>query len=267
MNSANPQTAQRNFISLCKRPDGREDHDVLKYKVDTGLIEKSLTPDIPPTILIGMKGIGKSTAFKILTSSTDLHRAVGGFAPGAERFKTLLHVQPGLYRERFYVILLLTIISLTTEQFELSKNKKDQILSAEAKKLAAPYLKIISKNLRRLRSLGAFGFSATFDFSSEEHSVLDSFDRSVADGVLAVLRQHNKIARIFVDDPEQSLPVGEQGHAALIGLLLAANELNINSGGTAGAIVLLKSHVFQRVSSNEELSNIFPAQKGGAVLE
>src|ERR1700733_9793021 len=110
------------FLDLCRRPDGREDHDILNYKTSTECIGNCLLPRIPPTTIIGIKGIGKSTAFKILTNSSLKNLMVTGFAPGAERFRALPHVQPGLYRERFYVIFLITIIALMSELDELSVN-------------------------------------------------------------------------------------------------------------------------------------------------
>jgi hypothetical protein len=121
MSAANVNNSSQ-FLELCGRPDGREDHDILKYRVDTTSVQRSHSSSLPPTILLVMKGIGKSTAFKILTSEHDEKFLVNGFAPGAERFKSLPLVQPGLYRERFYVMFLLSTISLITEHFDRSGN-------------------------------------------------------------------------------------------------------------------------------------------------
>jgi hypothetical protein len=185
---------------------------------------------------------------------------VSGFAPGAERFKSLPHVQPGLYRERFYDLFLLSAISLITEHFSPSGDKKEISFFQEAKKAIAPVLKIVWKNIKRVKGVNALTFGVAFDLSSEEHAVLDNFDRRTAESLLLSFKDKSRFVRLFIDDPEQSLPVGEQGNDALIGLLLAANELNVNSYGVAGVTALLKTHVFQNVSRNEELSNILPLQ-------
>lgn len=260
MSAANSNNFSQ-FLDLCGRPDGREDHDILKYRVNTTSVQRSHSPSIPPTILLGMKGIGKSTAFKILTSEHDDKFLVNGFAPGAERFKSLPLVQPGLYRERFYVMFLLSTISLITEHFDRSGNKKESSIVSEAKKAIAPITKVIWKNAKKVKGLNAFTFGVAFDLSGEDHAALDNFDRHKAEELLLLFKDKEYFVRLFVDDPEQSLPVGEHGENALIGLLLAANELNVNSYGVAGVTVLLKTHVFQNVSSNEELSNILPLQR------
>ncbi len=249
-------------MELCRRADGREDHDVLQYKINTSSIARCRAPGVPPAILLGLKGIGKSTAFKILTSEEKKDFLVGGFAPGAERFRSLPHVQPELFRERFYVLFLITILAIFDENVDVSKKKtkEESALSVLRAKLL-PIASSIKTNAGRLKGLNIAGFGATFDLGSDEHSGLDGFDRANAEKKITSFKDKKLFVRIFIDDPEQALPVGDQGNDALIGLLLAANEINVNLSGVAGITVLLKTHVFQKIADNEELSNIFQTQR------
>jgi hypothetical protein len=116
--------------------------------------------------------------------------------------------------------------------------KKESSIVSEAKKTIAPIAKVIWKNAKKVKGLNALTFGVAFDLSGEDHAALDNFDRSTAERLLLAFKDKNCFVRLFVDDPEQSLPVGEHGENALIGLLLAANELNVNSYGVAGVTVL-----------------------------
>jgi hypothetical protein len=136
---------------------------------------------VPPAILLGLKGIGKSTAFKILTSEQKKEFLVGGFSPGGERFRSLPHVQPGLFRERFYALFLITILSIVRENVEATKAnaKQKSDLSIVLSKVA-PFASSIRKNAGRLKGVTIAGFGATFDLSGNEHSALDRFDKESA---------------------------------------------------------------------------------------
>jgi len=256
--------ARQYFFDLCGRADGREDHDVLSYAVQTESISSCFTSKMPLTVLLGMKGVGKSTAFKAMVTEPRPGFLVGGFAPGSERFKRLSNVQPGLFRERFLALFLIAAVALLDESEQLDAKDKSSL------SILPPALKSILKRLdsavkegrSRIKGGSAFGFGLSFDLSEDQEKKLDQFDRDLARTKLRALAGKGVAVRFFVDDPEQSLPPGEQGHNALIGLLLAANEINVNFRGVVGVTVLLKTHVYQKVSSNEELANMIPAQRG-----
>lgn len=263
--SSNAATDSRpDFFELCSRADGREDHDVLSYKIETSSIVRCLSPQqVPLTVLLGMKGVGKSTAFKIMTSEARPGFIVAGFAPGSERFKRLPNVQPGLFRERFLALFLIAALALLDES--------DAVKSGDKKGLSAivdplkPILRTlqgtVTEGRSRIKGGSAFGFGLSFDLSEDEEKKFEKFDRVTARKKLQSLADKGIAIRLFVDDPEQTLPLGEQGQNSLIGLILAANEINVNFRGVAGVTVLLKTHIYHKISSNEELANIFPAQR------
>ena len=180
----------------------------------------------------------------------------------ASDFRSLPHVQPGLFRERFYALFLITVLSIIHENIDAAKIKAKQKsdLSIVLSKIA-PFASAIRSNAGRLKGVTIAGFGATFDLNSNEHSALDDFDKEAAEREIIAFKDKKVFIRVFIDDPEQSLPVGEQGNDALIGILLAANEINVNLGGVAGVTVLLKTYVFQKIAKNEELANIFPTQR------
>lgn len=256
MNAKKP-SSRDTFLQLCARADGREDHDVLKYVVSTKSILSCYAEGTPPTLLLGMKGVGKSTAFKLLMSSENEKILVGGFAPGAEKFKSLPHVQPGLFRERFYVLFLNAITAIV----DGSRAKTSQSVTKQVSSRFKPIGDSIKKQAGRLKGVNIWGFGATFDLSSDQQTALDKFDRDAAESKIREFTDAGVRIRLFIDDPEQALPVGDQGRDSLIGILLAANELNVNFAGRVGITALLKTHVFQSIAGNEELSNVFPSQR------
>ncbi|MGV7219245.1 P-loop ATPase, Sll1717 family [Bradyrhizobium sp. UFLA05-112] len=256
--------ARQFFFELCGRADGREDQDVLSYTIPTESISGCLTPKMPLTVLLGMKGVGKSTAFKRMTAEPPSGFLVAGFAPGSERFKRLSNVQPGLFRERFLALFLIAAISMLEESELLDAKDKSSlsILPAPLESILKTLDSAVKEGRSRLKGGSAFGFGLSFDLSEDQEKKLDQFDRAAARAKLQALAGKGVAVRFFVDDPEQSLPPGEQGSNALVGLILAANEININFRGVVGLTVLLKTHVYQKVSGNEELANMIPAQRG-----
>lgn len=148
-----------------------------------------------------------------------------------------------------------------TTIIDSSEGKASQSIPKQLSSKLKPIGDSIKKNAGRLKSLSAWGFGATFDLSPDQHAALDKFDREAAESKIRKFSDKGVRIRLFIDDPEQALPVGDQGRDALIGILLAANELNVNFSGRVGITALLKTHVFQSVASNEELSNVFPSQR------
>ena len=252
------------FIALCARPDGREDHDVLSYTVETESIARCFSSDAPLTMLLGMKGVGKSTAFKNMTSKDRDRFLVAGFAPGAERFKRLPNVQPGLFRERFYALFLVGALALARDRDEVSAEERKGISAAlgSLRSIIRQIGSAAKAGRSRIKGGSAFGFGLSFDLSEDEEKKLDKFDRDGAKQRLQALSSKGVFIRLFIDDPEQSLPPGEHGKNALIGLVLAANEINVNFKGVVGVTVLLKTHIYHAIADYEELANVLPARRG-----
>ena len=252
------------FFELCGRADGREDHDVLSYKIETSSIRNCFSPTAPLTVLLGMKGVGKSTAFKIMTSDAGSGFLVLGFAPGSTRFKRLSSAQPGLLRERYIALFLSTCLTLLNESELVSAADRAGLSSivAPLKSLMQGLTDAVLEGRGRIKGGSAFGFGVSLDLSADDEKKLDKFDRAAARKKLQSLANKGISVRLFIDDPEQSLPPGEDGQNSLIGLVLAANEINVNFRGVVGVTVLLKTHIYRRIAGNEELANIFPAQRG-----
>src|ERR1700722_1975500 len=252
------------FIRLCARPDGREDEQVLEYHVTTSGILGCYS-NLPMTLLLGIKGIGKSTAFKVLTAEKREGCLISGYAPGAKRFDIRASLRPGLFRQRFYSLFLAAIISLIEKSDvgqSAEKRALTQLLGPLLDSVIKPAGEAISTARSRVKGASAYGFGLTLDLSEDIEKKLDQFDCVAARTKVISYAGRGISVRIFIDDPDQALPVGEQGLNSLIGMILAANQININCNGVAGVTILLKTHVYRSVSGNEELANIFPTQIG-----
>lgn len=140
---------------------------------------------------------------------------------------------------------------------QIYRSKKKGILTDLIVKIE-PGLKTLNNIVKfgRKRITGAFGFK--FDLSKDEEAALDNFDRKTAKEFILESKKVGIKVRLYLDDPEQMLPAEMHGRDALIGIVLAASEINSNYEGVVCVSVLLKSHIFGDIRKNDEMANIFP---------
>ncbi|MCY0096441.1 P-loop ATPase, Sll1717 family [Hoeflea ulvae] len=250
--------------SLLKKTDGRADDQVLEYTHDTESMSTIATAAEPISLVLGLKGIGKSTAFKYFTQPTgnpesEMRVFRLGFSPGSDQLLKLSKGTSGEYRERLYNILLMSAISFFRANNLTPRSKARQFLSKIEDIIGpveGPTEVLFSQ--ARARLTGAFGFK--FDLSEDVDARIQNFDREASRELFASIRAQKIRVHYFFDDPEMLLGTEKTGWDALAGLVQAADQVNTNFGGVFDVTVLLKSHLYRRVMDYEETANIFPAR-------
>lgn len=250
------------LYSLLRKTDGRADDHVLEYTHDTSSMSKIATAAEPVSLVLGLKGIGKSTAFKYFvqpgSNSKDAKKVFRqGFSPGSDTLLKLPQGTSGEFRERLYNVLLMSVLSLARANDLLPKSKRKKLLDkieGMIGPIEGPAEKFFSQ--ARARLTGAFGFK--FDLSEDIEALISSFDRGAARELLSSIGDQEVRIQYFFDDPEMLLGTERTGRDALAGLVQAADQVNTNFSGIVDVTVLLKSHLYRGVMDYEETANIFP---------
>lgn len=248
-------------LSLFENLDGREDHLVGEYTITSTAISSILAPETSPTVILGIKGIGKSTAIKLIKHkiSTSDRSFVIIFDTNTEYFENVPSYTYSSFRNRFRQILLTIIIAHFREYVErLSRGARApfQNLIERINAALASDFETIKKYLPKLEKVSFVGATIFFDnnLSNSENSNV-SFD--VINEIVIDILKAGFAFRVLVDDIDQIFSKEVSTDSAMSGLVLACNEININYRPAIVANCFLKAHVFHSLRG-EDISNISP---------
>ncbi len=239
------------FHDSCKRLDGEIDGSLSTYITKTKAIEALEDLGSPAVVVVGLKGIGKSSAFRYLTEfGTDRPDVVIGI--NADRFSLHLTNRDLSYstcRKQFeHDIVIEALRGITDHQPEFSTPKLKPLIT-EARSELKSYLDVAKQFTKRGGGISILGFG--FTVGKKDVPVLvgltpEARVKSSLNTLRAICGCGVKL-RIVVDDPEQVFSSSRTLDTHLVGgFCLAAIHLS-EAIPNLKVIALLKTHVYQPV--------------------
>jgi len=241
------------FLDTCKRLDAGIDGHLSSYITKTKAIDALLDFKSTAVVAVGLKGIGKSSAFRYLTEiSIDSNQAIIGINPD----KFALHLTNRdlnytTYRKQFEHDIVIEALRAIIERQEVLQTQVSGInsLIESARKEQKAYLDAVKKFIGRGVGVSVLGFGLSL--GKAESPVLvglrpEKDVQSQYDTLSAICRAGVKV-RIVVDDPEQVFSASRTLNEELVGgFCLAAIRLS-DAIPNLKIIALLKTHVYQPV--------------------
>lgn len=241
------------FAESCKRLDGGQDGQLSSYITDTQAIAALKDYESRAVVAVGMKGIGKSSAYRALTEFGKYEEEiVVGIDP--DKFTLLLAKKDLSYttfRKQFeHDLVMIALRSIVDRASVLETNVSGvRPLIDEAKRHLQAYLEAIKKFFGRGGGISVAGFG--FSLGKAESDVLVGLrpqkDIQAAQDTLRALCRKGVKVRIVVDDPEQVFSSSATLDANLVGgFCLAAISLSHDIKNLK-IIALMKRHVYHPV--------------------
>jgi hypothetical protein len=241
------------FPDTCKRLDAGIDGYLSSYITKTQAIGALVDFKSRAVVAVGLKGIGKSSAFRYLTEiSKDSNQVVIGINPD----KFTLHLTNRdlsytTYRKQFEHDIVVEALRAIIDRQDVLQTQVSGIKSLidAARKEQKSYLEAVKQFIGRGVGVSALGFGLTL--GKAESPVLvglrpEKDVRSQYDTLSAICSSGVKV-RIVVDDPEQVFSANRSLNEELVGgFCLAAIRLS-DAVPNLKVIALLKTHVYQPV--------------------
>jgi hypothetical protein len=241
------------FADSCKRLEGGQDGQLSRYITDTEAIKALKDYKNPAVVAVGLKGIGKSSAYRALTEFGKFENEV---VIGIDPNKFALHLPKKdlsytSFRKQFeHELVVEALRSIVERAFVLEANVSGiKTLIAEAKRHQQSYVEAVKNFLGRGGgiSFAGFGFSVGKADSPVLVGLRPQEDIQAAQETLRALCRKGVKVRVVVDDPEQvfsasaSLDVNLVGGFCLAAITLSHDVENLK------IIALMKPHVYQPV--------------------
>lgn len=235
------------FRGACQRLDGGRDQNLTSYFEITEALNELARFDTPQTLAVGMKGVGKSAAFRYLTELDQGADVVVGLTP--ENY-TLhlpnkdLHYSTSM-KQFEYDLVIEALRAIDGRRAEISKKIPAEKLK-RAKSQVTSHLKLLKEVAGRVGGISVLG--SGFTLNNPRSSVLVGLEGdtrlSTAREVLEDICSYGIKVRIVVDDPEQVFSASRELDAHLVGgFCLAAMRLS-SSIDNVKVVALLKSHIY-----------------------
>lgn len=239
------------FHDSCKRLDGETDGALSSYFTQTKAIEELAAASSEHVVAVGLKGIGKSSAFRYLTEFSIPSEDV---VIGINSDKFTLHLPNkdlhySTCRKQFeHDIVQEALRGITTHKATLARPQLKHLVSKARNEVNA-YLEAVREFAGRFNGISLLGVGFTLAKADAPVLVGLRQDRDVA-SALETLRSicaSGVRVRIVVDDPEQVFSAGRVLDTHLIGgFCLAAIRL-AQAIPNLKIIALLKTHIYQPV--------------------
>jgi hypothetical protein len=250
------------FLQSVGELDARTDGNFAQYCVHTESLKSLATFENRGYIAVGLKGIGKSGAFRYLTEidgAADLCRGINTSNVDVHLTKTDLNCLKAatIFRRTIAFYLLSQII----EEKRIG-TKANQSHLQNAKVLVVGIKEKFKKFFGRGGSANVVfaGFGGGFSIGAATKAEKDQFKPIVLDAeaerLLKGICDSGLKVRLVIDDPDRLFSAGAELDAQLIaGICMAAYELS-KATPNLKVIVLLKSHAFGAIRKIDEMNNM-----------
>ncbi len=248
------------FLQYIKESDARSDSTLVKYSVQTQSLSRLASTTDPAFLAVGLKGIGKSASFRLLTeldnnkliqkisAKTQYNLDISGSRPTLQYVETL----------KGELIVQILIGMLTTHKDHELLKSVPQDLMQEAKILVEDIWGKVKTVLGRLGSVSILGFGVGFRPSDKKDMHSRFIERNQYDKALSLVSKLSKILhmRIVVDDPESIFTADEHLNDNMVAaLVIAAYELHKELHNFK-CIILIKPNVMRALRRVDEFANI-----------
>jgi hypothetical protein len=248
------------FHEACRTLDGETDPRLGSYITATTSLTNLAHPDSSQVIAVGLKGVGKSSAFRYLTDF-DLKRDIV-VAINPDSFELSLPSRRFNYaacRKQFEQDVVIEALRAIDSNASQLASRCGKALLIQARKHVKSYLEAIKGAAGQVRGLGISILGCGFTISrGEAPTAIGLIPRQEVADALATLKaicQQGVKVRIVVDDPELVFSASQDLDMHLLGgFCLAALRLSVAIKGFK-VVALLKTHVYHPVrESIEDLS-------------
>lgn len=252
------------FHQTCQRLDGGSDQALGKYVVRTSVVQQLSQFASPAQVAVGLKGIGKSSAYRYLTDFDSTANVVVAITPETHQSGiTDRRLNFAACRRQFEQDLVIEALrAVDAKAAELKKKGIDSQLLKRAAAQVNIYIEALKTAAGRWRGLGVSvlgtGFTVTRGDAPTLIGLTNAEDFSTARAVLEELCSNGVTIRIVVDDPElvfsdrQDLDPHLVGGFLLAGLSLASRVPNFK------VVSFVKTHVYHPVRAMIEDFSKYP---------
>jgi len=245
------------FHKSCKQLDGGNDRELTNYIVETNSIRALVDFNSQASIAVGLKGIGKSSAYRYLTQvdkNADICIGIN-----ADRY--VLHLPQrnygaSFFRKQFERDLIFEALREVVNQSDAMRRRLDASLLSEARKTVDSFLEKLKSAGRKIIGFGisivGIGLTLHKDSPEEPEGLIPEKDISKAFDILTAICKSGVKIRIVIDDPEEVFSLGAGMDINMIGgFCLACLRLSSTIPGLK-IIGLLKTHVYHPVNKHEQ---------------
>ncbi|WP_454761723.1 P-loop ATPase, Sll1717 family [Caulobacter segnis] len=254
------------FVEIISELDGRSDQQIRSYYVQTAALKRIRNSKTPAIGMVGLKGSGKTTLFRLLTESWIEESGVIriGLAPDRTEFEG--------YAERLNCLQFAN--SVRTGMAILLADlidKNIELLPPQARSSLAPWTERktaifnpgsmtvdLLKRFRGLQILGCgFEIGDPVDRSNDlKIRHIPEVENSSVWSLLEDFKNYNIQIRIVIDDPDRLFTFNGKGDSDLLaGYILGTNEIS-KSLRYVQFVHIIKSNVYQELSTVEEIANL-----------
>ena len=235
------------FHESCKKLDSGTDGDLKSYFVRTKAIDALARFDSQQVVAVGLKGVGKTGAYRHLVEFGKSADIVVGIT--TDKFSLYLpnkNLHYAACRKQFEHDLVIEALRAITENRDSIKSKVSKGLLDKAAKQVTSYTELLKKVSGRFGGISVLGCG--FTIARPETPVVVGLrpEKEITEAfqVLKDICSSGVKVRIVVDDPEQVFSATRELDTHLIGgFCLAALRLSSAIHGLK-VIALLKTHVY-----------------------
>jgi len=255
--------AMDRFEIACNRFDGGTDPDLGDYVTRTKSLDELADPESQHGIAVGLKGVGKTSAYRFLTMFDKTPDIAIAISPDTHSLSLASQdLNWSVCRKQFEHDLVIEALRNVCDHASSIKQKYPKAPLNEAQKHTQSYLDWIKKKAGRVKALGASilgcGFSITKDDAPTLVGLLPDKDIEDARRTLKKICAAGVQIRIVVDDPELVFSAGRELDTDLVGgFCLAALRLSADVAKFK-VIGFLKTHVYHPVRVRTEDLSKYP---------
>lgn len=254
--------SRQKFIDLVRNTEARADDDFHRYDVTTAAIAKLLDREGRGFLAIGLKGVGKSAAFKMLSgpAGADVVRAIDAETYRIPDESTPIPTRQYLREIRGEILFqaIADLVDADRADPGLSGRIPDDILQ-RARTLRARLWEKIKGIVGEVGGVSFFGFGITRRAAAKGKrktiEQLNTEDHDEAVSILSALAEKVRF-RTVIDDPEAIFTIGERFNANMVAAVcIAAHEIR-QKLPNMHIVVLLKPNVFDALLQVDEFVRI-----------
>ncbi len=251
------------FHESCRELAGDRDQNLKAYVMPTATLTKLASMSSDAAVAVGLKGAGKSSAYRYLTEF-DAPDVIIALNPDTYEFALpSRNLNYAAARKQFEHDLVLEALRAIADAADrVKKQGATAAMIATAKKQVASYLDTVKRAAGRVRGLGGsiLGCGFTIQVAESQTSVglLPRKDIDEARAALKAICDAGVVVRIVIDDPEHVFSATRDLDTHMLGgLCLAAIGLR-RAIKNFKVVIFMKTHVYHPVALAVEDFSKYP---------
>lgn len=250
------------FIDYVSRSDSRNDPDFEKYEVATKSLADLASGTSTALLAIGLKGTGKSAAFRYLERDRTGAEIVQSINAETQEPQDVESARPvRQYLPEIRADLVFQALAAAEREINANSHVMKSIPSETKSKIRTivnEFWKKVKSVAGTLGGITILGFGATFRPKSKESGRFRLVPREGYIEALSVLKELVKYVRIriVVDDPESIFTANDEVNENLVAaLVIASHELQV-SIPRFKCIILIKPNVLRKLRRVDEFVSL-----------